>query len=161
MNKKGQNVITESLQGLTAMFAFVLVAIILSMVLVGFNQQASAQDEFQTQALSGTMTKMLEYPVYMDLGALFLYAVLWIASVWILSRLETEPLVYLISWMGIIGLSVVSIAVGYGLDQIVSSALVTDATQYMIFIPFYSANAFIFGLLYIFSCAIALHYPKQ
>ena len=161
MNKKGQNIITESVQGITAMFAFILVAIILSMILVGFNDQASAYDEFSTPALSPTMTKMLEYPVYMDLGALVLYGVLWIASVWILSRLEVEPLVYLISWMGIIGLSVVMIGVGYGLDQIVSSSLLNDATQYMIFIPFYSANAFIFGLLYLFSCAIALHYPKQ
>lgn len=162
MNKKAQlNTLQEVAGGFVALFAFSLIAIIISLVLINFNTIASEQSVFQTSALSGTMTKMLEYPVFMDWGALILFGITLIASLWILYSIEAESMLYLVAWISFIALSVAIIGAGYALEQFVNSPLTASATANMIFIPFYASNAFMFALIYFFSCAIALHAPKQ
>jgi hypothetical protein len=162
MNKKAQlNTIKEAIGGFQAMFAFILVAIIMSLILVNFYSQAIQEEEFQTDALSPTMLKMQEYPVYMDWGAFVLYAITLLASIALLYLVDAEPLLYLVSWIGLIALSVAIIGAGYALEQFVNSTLTAGAVANMIFIPFYASNAFIFALIYFFACAIALHAPRQ
>lgn len=162
MNKKAQlNTIREAAQGFVAMFAFILVAIVISLVLINFQQQASTQEAFQTNATAGAMTKMQEYPVFMDWGAFILFGITLVASVWLLYLVDAEPILYLVSWISLIALSVAIIGAGYALEQFVNSPLTVLATQNMIFIPFYAGNAFMFALIYFFSCAIALHVPRQ
>lgn len=162
MNKKAQlGIVKETASGFAAMFAFILVAIIISTLLINFNTNATQFEEFNTTAITPTMNKMLDYPVYVDWGALLLFGFTWLASLFILSRLDEEPILYIVSWVGIIALSIAIIAAGYALEQIVTSSLLSDAVSLMFFIPFYASNAFMFALVYFFTCAIALHYPKQ
>lgn len=162
MNKKAQfNPIVETARGFQVMFAFILVVIIISLILLSFYDNTATKPEFQTSALSNTMTKMQEYPIYVDWGTLVLFGIIWISSVWLLSRVEAEPILLIISWVGMIGLSVAIIGAGYALDAFVNSPLVADAVANMIFIPFYASNAFLFAVLFFCSCLVALHAPKQ
>lgn len=162
MNKKGQlNTIRETAEGFVAIFAFILVAIVVSLILLNFNTQAGEQEAFQTNATAGVMLKMQEYPVYMDWAAFILYGIALVASVWLLFLADAEPILYVVSWISLIALSVALIGAGYALEQFVNSTMAAAAIENMIFIPFYASNSFMFALIYFFSCAVALHVPRQ
>lgn len=162
MNKKAQiNTIREAGEGFKAMFAFILVVIIISLILINFNTNASEVEAFQSDELSGTMLKLQEYPVYADWATFILYAVTLLASVALLYLVDSQPILYLVSWIALIALSVALIGAGYALEQFVNSDLTAAAVANMIFIPFYASNAFLFALIYFFACTIALHAPRQ
>lgn len=162
MNKKAQmNTILETANGFKVMFGFILVVVIVSAVLISFHDNAIQQEEFQTAAITPTMEKLEQYPVFMDWAALLLYGIAFVASMWLLYMVDAQPILYLVSWISMIALSVAIIGAGYALEQIMNTELLADAVANMIFIPFYASNAFLFALVYFFGCAIALHTPRE
>lgn len=162
MKKKAQfNPVAMTAEATIGLASFILMVVFMSFVLFKFHGAASAMDFFNVPILQQTFDFMLTYPVLFDWIAFFVYGVSFLASLYLLSRVEIGTVMYVLSFILLFAAGFAFFAIGYVLDQVVSNAVFVDVVANMIFIPFYSGNVVLFSMLYGFSCLLALHIPSQ
>lgn len=133
----------------------------MSLILYKFHSVISTLDFFNIPILGPTLNMMLEYPVIMDWTALLVYGVMFILSLFLLSKVEVGSATYVISFFILFAVSFGFYVIGVTLDAVVQSNILGEITSSMIFIPFYAGNVLLFSILYAFMCLIAMHVPSQ
>lgn len=162
MSKKAQfNPVAMTAETTIGLSMFIMMIVFMSFILFKFHTIALTMDFFNVPILSQTFDFMLAYPILFDWVAFFVYGMLFIVSLYLLSRVEIGSVMYVLSFVLLFVAGFAFFAIGVVLDLVVTNAIFVDVVSSMIFIPFYSGNVVLFSMLYGFSCLLALHIPSQ
>jgi len=156
MNKKAN--IVDGFENVMWLIVGAFILIVLSFAVTTIGSSIEDKEGFDTPKLSKFWETLADMPVIMDWAFLLITLVTIGGSLIVYHLVNMEPLMYIVSWILTIILTIVIIVIGNALPILLDS-FPTIVNQ-MLFIPLFIINVHWIALIYFVLALITMHTPK-